>query len=66
MGVSEDDLHTMFNQISFVGLVALDEMLNVGGERGESTTLATNASVPNETVWPGKVPVVEPATTETR
>src|SRR5438093_8977447 len=39
MGVSEADLHTMFNQISFVGLVALDEMLNVGGERGESTTL---------------------------
>src|SRR5205085_1070721 len=39
MGVSEDDLHGMFNQISFVGLVALDEMLNVGGERGESTTL---------------------------
>jgi RNA polymerase sigma factor for flagellar operon FliA len=37
--MSEDDLHNVFNQISFVGLVALDEMLNVGGERGESTTL---------------------------
>ena len=35
----ENELHTIFNQISFVGLVALDEMLAVGGERGESTTL---------------------------
>ena len=39
MGMSEGELHTIFNQISFVGLVALDEMLAVGGERGESTTL---------------------------
>jgi RNA polymerase sigma factor for flagellar operon FliA len=39
LGMSEDDLHNVFNQISFVGLVALDEMLSVGGERGESTTL---------------------------
>jgi RNA polymerase sigma factor for flagellar operon FliA len=38
MGISEGDLQTIFNQISFVGLVALDEMLS-GGERGESTTL---------------------------
>ncbi len=39
MGISEQELHTLFNQISFVGLIALDEMLSVGGERGESTTL---------------------------
>lgn len=39
MGISEQELHTIFNQISFVGLIALDEMLSVGGERGESTTL---------------------------
>ena len=38
MGISENDLHNVFNQISFVGLVALDEMLS-GGDRGESTTL---------------------------
>jgi RNA polymerase sigma factor FliA len=38
MGISEQDLHTIFNQVSFVGLVALDEML-AGGDRGESTTL---------------------------
>jgi len=39
MGISEQELHGIFNQISFVGLIALDEMLSVGGERGESTTL---------------------------
>ena len=39
MGITERELHNVFNQISFVGLVALDEMLSVGGERGESTTL---------------------------
>ena len=38
LGMSEDDLQGVFSQISFVGLVALDEMLS-GGERGESTTL---------------------------
>src|SRR5687768_929192 len=38
MGVSEKELHNIFNQISFVGLIALDEMLSTG-ERGESTTL---------------------------
>jgi RNA polymerase sigma factor FliA len=41
LDISEGDLHQIFNQISFVGLVALDEMLSGGGtgERGESTTL---------------------------
>ena len=39
MGISEQELHNVFNQISFVGLIALDEMLSVGGDRGESTTL---------------------------
>ena len=38
LGISERELHNMFNQISFVGLVALDEMLS-SGDRGESTTL---------------------------
>jgi RNA polymerase sigma factor for flagellar operon FliA len=39
MGISEQELQAIFNQISFVGLIALDEMLSAGGERGESTTL---------------------------
>ena len=37
MGVGESELQTLFTQISFVGLVALDEVLSVGG--GESATL---------------------------
>ncbi|MDA8391402.1 MAG: RNA polymerase sigma factor WhiG [Actinomycetota bacterium] len=39
MRISEGDLHQIFNQISFVGLVALDEVLSPGGDRGESATL---------------------------
>ena len=38
LGMSEKELQNVFRQISFVGLVALDEML-AGGDRGESTTL---------------------------
>jgi RNA polymerase sigma factor for flagellar operon FliA len=34
-----EQLQTVLGQISFVGLVALDEMLSVGGDRGESLTL---------------------------
>jgi RNA polymerase sigma factor for flagellar operon FliA len=40
LGMTETDLHQVFNQISFIGLVALDEVLWSGtGERGESATL---------------------------
>jgi len=38
MGITEAELHAIFNQVSFVGIVALDEMLAVG-ERGETSTL---------------------------
>lgn len=37
--MTNDQLQATLGQISFVGLVALDEMLSVGGERGESITL---------------------------
>jgi RNA polymerase sigma factor FliA len=37
--MSEEQLQATLNQISFVGLVALDEMLSSGAERGESLTL---------------------------
>jgi RNA polymerase sigma factor FliA len=36
--IGEADLQQIFNQISFVGVVALDEVLS-GGDRGDSTTL---------------------------
>jgi RNA polymerase sigma factor for flagellar operon FliA len=39
LDVTEDQLQTMLSQISFVGLVALDEMLAVGGDRGDSMTV---------------------------
>jgi RNA polymerase sigma factor FliA len=40
LGIRDDELQQIFNQISFVGLVALDEVLSSGsGERGETTTL---------------------------
>ena len=37
MGISERDLHQVFNQLSFVGIAALDEV--VGGDRDSVTTL---------------------------
>jgi RNA polymerase sigma factor for flagellar operon FliA len=39
LGVTDDQLQTMLSQISFVGLVALDEMLAVGGDRGDAITV---------------------------
>jgi RNA polymerase sigma factor for flagellar operon FliA len=39
LGIGETQLQQTLSRISFVGLVALDEMLSVGGERGESITL---------------------------
>ncbi len=38
MGITEADLDAVLHQISFVGLVALDEVLSLGAER-ETTTL---------------------------
>ncbi|MEX2660197.1 MAG: RNA polymerase sigma factor WhiG [Acidimicrobiales bacterium] len=39
LDMTEPQLQSALSQISFIGLVALDEMLSVGGERGESLTL---------------------------
>jgi RNA polymerase sigma factor for flagellar operon FliA len=36
---SEEQLQTALGQISFIGIAALDDVLSVGGERGESITL---------------------------
>jgi RNA polymerase sigma factor for flagellar operon FliA len=36
MGISEKDLQEIYNQISFVGLVALDEVLGGGSRTGEA------------------------------
>jgi RNA polymerase sigma factor for flagellar operon FliA len=39
LNMTEDQLQQVLGQISFVGLVALDEMLSVSSDRGESVTL---------------------------
>jgi len=39
LGVTEDELATTLGQISFVGVVALDELLSAGSERGTGATV---------------------------
>ena len=39
LGITLDELHTIFIQVSFVNVIALDELLNVGGERGDKLSL---------------------------
>jgi RNA polymerase sigma factor for flagellar operon FliA len=39
MGIRLEDLHTIFSQVSFVNVVALDELLSVGGEKGDKLSL---------------------------
>ncbi|HZR12141.1 MAG TPA: RNA polymerase sigma factor WhiG [Acidimicrobiia bacterium] len=39
LGMSEGEFAQTLSQISFVGLVALDELLSAGAERGNSTTV---------------------------
>jgi RNA polymerase sigma factor for flagellar operon FliA len=51
MGISEADLHGIFTQISFVGLVALDEVVAPAGERGEGST-TFGESLPDRSAGP--------------
>ncbi len=39
LGIKLEDLHTIFSQVSFVNVVALDELLTVGGEKGDKLSL---------------------------
>ena len=39
LGVSISELHDVVNQISFVSVLALDELLSVGNDRGEQVSL---------------------------
>jgi RNA polymerase sigma factor for flagellar operon FliA len=39
LGIPLEDLHQIFSQVSFVNVIALDELLNVGGERGDKLSL---------------------------
>ena len=39
LGIRLEDLHAIFSQVSYVNVVALDELLNVNGERGDKVSL---------------------------
>jgi len=39
LGIGLEELHQIFSQVSFVNVIALDELLNVGGERGDKLSL---------------------------
>jgi RNA polymerase sigma factor for flagellar operon FliA len=46
LGIGLDDLHAIFSQVSFVNVVALDELLNVGGERSDKLSLVDTLEDP--------------------
>jgi RNA polymerase sigma factor for flagellar operon FliA len=39
LGIALEDLHHIFSQVSFVNVVALDELLTAGGEKGDKLSL---------------------------
>jgi RNA polymerase sigma factor for flagellar operon FliA len=39
LGIGLDELHHIFSQVSYVNVVALDELLTVGGEKGDKLSL---------------------------
>ncbi len=39
LGIGLSDLHQIFSQVSYVNVVALDELLTVGGEKGDKLSL---------------------------
>jgi RNA polymerase sigma factor for flagellar operon FliA len=39
LGIALSDLHQIFSQVSYVNVLALDELLSVGGEKGDSLSL---------------------------
>jgi RNA polymerase sigma factor FliA len=57
LGITTDGLHQIFNQISFVSVVALDELLPVGSERGDRLSLVdTWRTRAPRTRWPCSSP----------
>jgi RNA polymerase sigma factor for flagellar operon FliA len=39
LGIGLEELHQIFSQVSFVNVIALDELLSVGGEKGDKLSL---------------------------
>ena len=50
MGTTEDELQALFAQISFFGIVALEETLSVGPDRADSVTVAD--TIPDAGIGP--------------
>jgi RNA polymerase sigma factor for flagellar operon FliA len=50
LDLTEHELQTVFSQLSFVGVVALDDMFSRPSERGEVTSLAE--TIPDKTEGP--------------
>jgi len=46
LGIALEDLHQIFSQVSFVNVVALDELLSVGGEKGDKLSLVDTLEDP--------------------
>jgi RNA polymerase sigma factor for flagellar operon FliA len=46
LGIGLDDLHQIFSQVSYVNVVALDELLTVGGEKGDKLSLVDTLEDP--------------------
>ena len=46
LGIALEDLHQIFSQVSFVNVVALDELLTAGGEKGDKLSLVDTLEDP--------------------
>ncbi len=46
LSISLTDLHQIFSQVSFVNVVALDDLLSVGGEKGDKLSLVDTLEDP--------------------
>ncbi len=46
LGISLPELHAIFSQVSYVNVVALDELLTVGGEKGDKLSLVDTLEDP--------------------
>src|SRR4028119_1289214 len=56
LGMKLEDLHTIFSQVSFVNVVALDELMSAGGEKGDKLSLV---DTPEDTQAEHPVPALD-------
>jgi RNA polymerase sigma factor for flagellar operon FliA len=46
LGITLEELHAIFSQVSYVNVVALDELLTIGGEKGDKLSLVDTLEDP--------------------